>query len=425
MARGLFGGAFKSVDAFGKTMEDVKIKTRTGAFLTLMSLAVILTFTSIEFMDYRRINTETSILVDRSMGQKLTIRFNITFPQVPCYLLSLDIMDISGEAQRDISHNVVKTRLDQNQVPVVDAAKTRGELGSEVDKLAKVRADPAYCGSCFGGVPPPSGCCQTCEEVRQSYSDRGWSFSDPQGVEQCVQEGWTDKIHEQSNEGCNMAGLARVNKVVGNFHFSPGRSFQTHAHHVHDLVPYLKDENHHDFRHSIHQFAFEGDDDYHHVKANVAREMKKRLQLDYNPLDRSGGRTENSQEMFQYFLKVVSTRFVNLAGQTVNTHQYSVTNFQRNLGGGANEKTDQGVQLSHSTSGMPGAFFNFEISPILVVHTEMRQSFAHFLTSTCAIVGGVLTIASIMDSVLFATTRAFKKASVGSTPGYGGTNKLM
>lgn len=87
-----------------------------------------------------------------------------------------------------------------------------------------------------------------------------------------------------------MAGLARVNKVVGNFHFSPGRSFQTHAHHVHDLVPYLKDENHHDFRHTIHHFAFEGDDDYHHVKASVAREMKKRMQLDYNPLDKSQGR---------------------------------------------------------------------------------------------------------------------------------------
>lgn len=83
-----------------------------------------------------------------------------------------------------------------------------------------------------------------------------------------------------------------------------------------------------------------------------------------------------------------------------------------------------------------GAFFNFEISPILVVHAETRQSFAHFLTSsvsivshtldtdsncfrTCAIVGGVLTVASLLDSILFATGRALKK----SGNGYGG--KLM
>ena len=41
-------------------------------------------------------------------------------------VLSLDIMDISGEQQRDISHNVIKTRIDQSQNPVVDAEKTRG-----------------------------------------------------------------------------------------------------------------------------------------------------------------------------------------------------------------------------------------------------------------------------------------------------------
>ena len=43
-------------------------------------------------------------------------------------------------------------------------------------------------------------------------------------------------------------------------------------------------------------------------------------------------------------------------------------------------------------------FFNYEISPLMVIHREERQSFAHFLTSTCAIVGGILTMASLIDS---------------------------
>lgn len=34
----------------------------------------------------------------------------------------------------------------------------------------------------------------------------------------------------------------------------------------------------------------------------------------------------------------------------------------------------------------------------MVIHKEERQSFAHFLTSTCAIVGGVLTVAGVIDS---------------------------
>ena len=38
-------------------------------------------------------------LVDKSRGEKLVVNMNITFPRVPCYLLSVDIMDISGEHQ--------------------------------------------------------------------------------------------------------------------------------------------------------------------------------------------------------------------------------------------------------------------------------------------------------------------------------------
>ena len=38
-----------------------------------------------EFIDYRRVYTDTSIVVDKSRGAKLTVNMNITFPRVPCY----------------------------------------------------------------------------------------------------------------------------------------------------------------------------------------------------------------------------------------------------------------------------------------------------------------------------------------------------
>jgi hypothetical protein len=84
MAKGFFA-SLKGVDAFGKTTEDVKVKTRTGALLTLISAAIILSVTMIEFFDYRRVNVDTSIVVDKSRGEKLTASLNITFPRVPCY----------------------------------------------------------------------------------------------------------------------------------------------------------------------------------------------------------------------------------------------------------------------------------------------------------------------------------------------------
>lgn len=43
-------------------------------------------------------------------------------------------------------------------------------------------------GSCYGGTPPTDGpnpgCCNTCDEVREAYVRRGWSFVNPDAVEQ-------------------------------------------------------------------------------------------------------------------------------------------------------------------------------------------------------------------------------------------------
>ena len=39
----------------------------------------------LEFVDYRRVHLEPSILVDRSRGEKLVIEMDISFPRVPCY----------------------------------------------------------------------------------------------------------------------------------------------------------------------------------------------------------------------------------------------------------------------------------------------------------------------------------------------------
>lgn len=160
---------------------------------------------------------------------------------------------------------------------------------------------------------------------------------------QCVAEGWSEKLKEQASEGCNIYGRVRVNKVVGNIHLSPGRSFRSSISNIYDLVPYLRDDgNRHDFSHTIHEFAFEGDDEYDLFKAKAGREMKQRIGIEANPLDGAVGRvslkvyllqemviqyervhqTPKQQYMFQYFLKVVSTQFRLLEGKTVSIHLY-------------------------------------------------------------------------------------------------------
>jgi hypothetical protein len=56
----------------------------------------------------------------------------------------------------------------------------------------------------------------------------------------------------------------------------------------------------------------------------------------------------------------------------------------------------------------------YELSPIMVKFTESRNSFAHFLTGVCAIIGGVFTVAGIFDSFIYHSMRSLgKKIELG------------
>lgn len=51
----------------------------------MVSLSLILSLTFLEFVDYRRIHLEPSLVVDKSRGERLSVDLNVTFPRVPCY----------------------------------------------------------------------------------------------------------------------------------------------------------------------------------------------------------------------------------------------------------------------------------------------------------------------------------------------------
>ena len=169
-----------------------------------------------------------------------------------------------------------------------------------------------YCGDCYGAQKPESGCCNTCEDVRKAYEASGWSFNHAETIEQCTREGYLDKIKEQANQGCRIRGKVTVNKVAGNFHVAPGRSFQRGNAHVHDIQQYL--EQGLDFSHHIEHLSF-----------------GEKIPSVHNPLDNTKVETAEGLFMFQYYLKVVGTRYYYLDKVPVVTNQFSVTQYNRNL----------------------------------------------------------------------------------------------
>jgi len=65
------------------------------------------------------------------------------------------------------------------------------------------------------------------------------------------------------------------------------------------------------------------------------------------------------------------------------------------------------------TAAVPVAKFHFELSPMQVLVTENSKSFSHFITNVCAIIGGVFTVAGIVDSMFHNAMQMVKKMELG------------
>lgn len=61
------------------------------------------------------------------------------------------------------------------------------------------------------------------------------------------------------------------------------------------------------------------------------------------------------------------------------------------------------------TGGLPGVFFNIDISPLQITYKETRKSFGSFITGVLAIIGGVFTVAGLISRVVYRAEIAYKK----------------
>jgi thiol-disulfide isomerase/thioredoxin len=188
-----------------------------------------------------------------------------------------------------------------------------------------------------------------------------------------------------STGGCRVEGYMRVKKVPGNLMVSArsgSHSFDSSQMNMSHVV------NHLSFGRRIMPQKF-----------SEFKRLSPYLGLSHDRLD--GRSFINQRDLgpnvtIEHYLQIVKTEVVKSNGQAlVEAYEYTAHS-----------------SVAHSYY-LPVAKFHFELSPMQVLITENSKSFSHFITNVCAIIGGVFTVAGILDSILHHSMTLMKKIELG------------
>nr|CCC47775.1 conserved hypothetical protein [Trypanosoma vivax Y486] len=378
--------------------QDARQRTVVGGLLSFACMTAIAVLVVGEVRYFLSTVDQHEMYVDPHIGGEMHITLNVTFPRVPCDLMTADAIDSFGEYAKDVIRSTRKMRVHADTLQPISEAR-----GLVVEKRqSSTNADSGGaegCPSCYGAEKNPGDCCNTCDDVRNAFKDKGWSFNeDDIGIAQCAEERLRHAESSSSREGCNIYAKFSASRVKGNIHFVPGSMFDYYGQHMHVLKgEIIRKMN---LSHIIHQLDF-----------------GERFPGQKNPLDgmvNSRGvvdKSESTNGRFSYFVQVVPTQYQHVSifgtGRLLETNQYSVTHYFTESW----NATGRDKSANDAPSVVPGIFILYDISPIKtsVKATHPYPSVVHLVLQLCAVGGGVFNVASLIDSFLFHGTRQVQK----------------
>ncbi|KAF8149031.1 endoplasmic reticulum vesicle transporter-domain-containing protein [Crassisporium funariophilum] len=167
---------------------------------------------------------------------------------------------------------------------------------------------------------------------------------------------------------CRISGTLQVKRVTANLHITTlGHGYASYEH---------VDHNQMNLSHVITEFSFGP-----HFPDIV------------QPLDNSFEATDKNFVAYQYFLHVVPTTYIAPRTKPLQTHQYSVTHYTR--------------EVEHDR-GTPGIFFKFELDPLSITLHQRTTTFLQLLIRCVGVLGGVFVC---MGYAIKITTRAVEVVS--------------
>ncbi|GKY93044.1 hypothetical protein MPSEU_000272700 [Mayamaea pseudoterrestris] len=435
---------------FPKVDQEYTMTTEGGGFMSLIAYVLIFVFLMAEIVHWRYANGTTleHIRVDTSLGKRMRVNLNITFPGLACEDLHVDVMDVAGDSQLNIDDTLRKVRLKRG-IPIgngemVESNKHKKEQAVK-DRVLNAELPENYCGPCFGAQESETECCNSCDELLEAYAKKRWRTDIIElTAEQCIREGRDKKTPKRMKhgEGCNLSGHMVINRVAGNFHIAMGEGLERDGRHIHSFVP--DDTPNFNASHIIHHLSFglpesQGESSEQATMDGIIKLVSKQT---------------GTTGLFQYFIKVVPTTYLGKGenGGPLETNRYFFTerfrplnkdwyddddHFQEEIqdddvanadpGGllpkqgsvSAHVKQGAGQHAHHHVrnSILPGIFFIYEIYPFSVEVEPVRVPLTHLLIRLMAIVGGIWTCTKWVDSLVSKSSRSDKRqrSSTGRT----------
>lgn len=191
-----------------------------------------------------------------------------------------------------------------------------------------------------------------------------------------------------ASPGCGLSGFVLVKKVPGTLHMlakSPGHSF---------------DHAGMNLSHTVHSFTFGTAPSPRRAKVLSAMHPRG-LTADW--ADKMAGQTwssHNAAATFEHYAQVVLTTVEparHAAAGRFDAYEYVAHSHAYTAADGA----------------APAAKFSYDMSPVQIVVSEAPRAWYRFVTSMCAVVGGVFTVAGIVDGLIHSGRRALKKVELG------------
>ena len=198
----------------------------------------------------------------------------------------------------------------------------------------------------------------------------GWFGHDHDHIAQPDYELVKKQINNR--EGCKLKGSFLLDAVPGNVIIS-SKSFSP-------TIERLRRDNldNTNVKHIINQLSF-GENPHRNRLMGFGFTNNKLM----NTLKKKSRFDDKLAMTYQYYLKIVPTKFRYYSGTTYNKYQYTANSFSE-------------ISLDRT----PLLFFRYDLSPITVEYKHTKMSFLTFLINVFAILGGVFTVAGIIDAII-------------------------